>query len=783
MTEPGDRLTNQREAIIVDRLPEVSRADKQMNSDITMKWRDVENFTKALREVSGNVPQDKLTHEHYFLALGRVQFPHDLEIAEAIGPIMYNEAKAILGDDFEQWDDRLLIFTPGDVDNPNNLSGLDSRAGAIYQALRWNGKLKDYLQNPNGFVFEQKKEEDLSLGDSENERINEEQGDKSGPEFRIDSFYEKFKSAFYRKNEIEGIDWNVPGELVEKWIKITNKSGSETVSVRADVFQESEGDIAKLIALHIKQQLEEQGKVLSWENFLAIGVEIHKAIYSICFEDSFYEEKNLQEIFKELNTNQGNPESEKPTKFSFKSAEASDIGGRDNNEDNVLRIEGETSQGEPYGVYLVADGMGGEADGEAASKAVSDAVKAGIEVGIPQENLSEFVRNLLLEAQKKVVEGGTTATLALVIGDKAYLANVGDSRAYLVGVDGDFRRLTTDNSMVELFVELGHESRSETYASPVLNKLTHKLGQGEGAASFEDIKVSVVEGIKPGDKLLLCSDGVWGVIRDDSWEGSGDESGGRNSGELQQIVKDNSPQDAVEALIARVKAIGPEQRDDGTHRDLDNISAIVMEVARQETNGEQIDRLLAELDQESKDTEDGVAELEINYEESFESAHQRLQGRDDINWDDEESLQDKEIKIWSPIWAEKSLITNASVIKASAGDFEQFIFRHIVDKLVEKRKVINVDSFSGFDGIYELTVCSDIFEKDFEQLSEQYPDLAPDDILKNLFEKYKELLVETEKEAPLPPDSAGPAVTEEPQQSAKTETPETPDDDIFGRSW
>jgi PPM family protein phosphatase len=104
---------------------------------------------------------------------------------------------------------------------------------------------------------------------------------------------------------------------------------------------------------------------------------------------------------------------------------------------------------------------------------------------------------------------GATLTAAFVVEGQAFIANVGDSRTYLVR-DGKIERVTRDHSLVERLVEMEQITADEVYDHPSRNLIYRSLGAGHS-----DVDVDIFhEKLKPGDTLLLCCDGLWEMIRD-----------------------------------------------------------------------------------------------------------------------------------------------------------------------------------------------------------------------------------------------------------------------------
>ena len=200
---------------------------------------------------------------------------------------------------------------------------------------------------------------------------------------------------------------------------------------------------------------------------------------------------------------------------------------RELNEDSLLAITSTlagNSGNVPFGLYVVADGMGGHQFGEVASNAAIRTV-AGYVIrkfhpylfNLKPEPLDESLQEIMLaavsEAQKVIQReapgSGTTLTAALVLGQQVTIAHVGDSRAYVIHPDGRVEPVTRDHSLVKRLEELGHISATEAATYPHRNVLYRALGQGE----LLEPDIFTIPFPVSGS-LMMCSDGLWGVISD-----------------------------------------------------------------------------------------------------------------------------------------------------------------------------------------------------------------------------------------------------------------------------
>lgn len=171
-------------------------------------------------------------------------------------------------------------------------------------------------------------------------------------------------------------------------------------------------------------------------------------------------------------------------------------------------------------LLVVADGMGGHAGGEVAAQVAIDTVKNWVypSPDLSEERLKEAVTQAMVAANEEVYDRaeresalrgmGTTLTMALIAGACAVVGHVGDSRAYLFR-DGSLVQLTTDHSVTNELVRIGGLTESEALAHPYRNLLTRALG----AERHVEVDVETLR-LRPGDALMLCTDGLTNVLDD-----------------------------------------------------------------------------------------------------------------------------------------------------------------------------------------------------------------------------------------------------------------------------
>ncbi|MBC8161320.1 MAG: Stp1/IreP family PP2C-type Ser/Thr phosphatase [Roseiflexaceae bacterium] len=262
-----------------------------------------------------------------------------------------------------------------------------------------------------------------------------------------------------------------------------------------------------------------------------------------------------------------------PPPLRFQIAARSDIGRmRRINQDMVATAELPLADGSVAQLCLVADGMGGAKAGELASSIAAAQVAQQLSQAIGRAPATdaaweEALRSAALAANKAVYREsradpdhqgmGTTLTVALIHGQRLYLASVGDTRAYLINARGvtvdDARvaQLTSDHSLVARLVDIGQITAEQARTHPQRNMLYRSIG------TDPSVEVDTrTEQIDAGDVILLCSDGLFGHVRDD---------------ELARVViEQDNPERACITLIDLANRRGGS----------DNISVVIIRVER-----------------------------------------------------------------------------------------------------------------------------------------------------------------------------------------------------------
>ncbi len=263
---------------------------------------------------------------------------------------------------------------------------------------------------------------------------------------------------------------------------------------------------------------------------------------------------------------------------------------REHNEDRVWGQVYLPSEGGVVGLFVVCDGMGGHLGGECAShwavetikrelssailpnpmatirlsaaeintvspnssptqKTASTEIQMRVQAAIERANgvVFEYARNKPREAG----DAGTTLTMAFVQGSHAIIANVGDSRTYLLRA-GALRQITTDHSLVANLASAGQIRPEEIFTHPQRNVIYRTLGQKSS------VQVDIFnQALEPDDHLLLCSDGLWEMLREPK--------------EIIRIIqKEHDLQKTCQRLVDAANKAGGE----------DNISVILVKVEK-----------------------------------------------------------------------------------------------------------------------------------------------------------------------------------------------------------
>ena len=248
----------------------------------------------------------------------------------------------------------------------------------------------------------------------------------------------------------------------------------------------------------------------------------------------------------------------------LRSWQATDVGRvRDQNEDNFLVDT-------KLGLYVVCDGMGGHAAGEIASSMTCREVREALRVekdqllafeqghgGVSRESVVRIFEGAVQRACQRVhqvgVEDeskrgmGTTLDALLILGNRGFVAHVGDSRVYL-NRQGSVHQLTEDHSLINELLKRGRLTRDQIEKVQYKNAVTRAVGV------YESVDAEVFDfDVLPGDRYLLCSDGLHGYLEES---------------ELPKLFEQIPEDELVDRLIALANERGGK----------DNITAIIVQI-------------------------------------------------------------------------------------------------------------------------------------------------------------------------------------------------------------
>ncbi|OJX80767.1 PP2C family serine/threonine-protein phosphatase [Leifsonia sp. 71-9] len=213
-----------------------------------------------------------------------------------------------------------------------------------------------------------------------------------------------------------------------------------------------------------------------------------------------------------------------------------------------------------HGLFVVADGMGGHAGGDVASAiAVNRIREADTEYASATE--AEFaLQSALIAANSLLAETvfehpeltgmGTTVSAMIRVGDQIALAHIGDSRIYLFR-DGELKQVSTDHTFVQRLVDSGRITEEEAMVHPRRSVLMRVLGDVDASPEID----TWVLDTRPGDRWLICSDGLSGVVKNDELQAA--------------LATRDAPKQVAEKLLKQSLDAGAP----------DNVTVVILDIA------------------------------------------------------------------------------------------------------------------------------------------------------------------------------------------------------------
>lgn len=218
-------------------------------------------------------------------------------------------------------------------------------------------------------------------------------------------------------------------------------------------------------------------------------------------------------------------------------------------------MEQSGSSGQNAQAFAVCDGMGGETSGEMAAEMAVETLKE-----YAPEHLFQRWRDYVADANERICRYqercgatvGTTLSAVVLDGNRACAFNVGDSRIYLLR-GGQLQQLSYDHTEFQVMVEAGVLKKEDFSRSKAHNRLTQHLGISSQEMELEP-NIVILDMLKEGDKFLLCSDGLYGVVPDEILQDSllHSESPERTCDELIGLALNQGSRDNITAMVIAV---------------------------------------------------------------------------------------------------------------------------------------------------------------------------------------------------------------------------------------